>query len=132
MQTVLIVLQLFVSIALIVVVLLQKSEGGALVMGGSGSGLGGLFSPRGAADTLTRATTILGVLFFLTSVSLTILSQRGGNARPASILDLRRLLHLPRRLLRPHLPKHRQRLRSRSLTKAVRFQQLPAYSSDLG
>jgi preprotein translocase subunit SecG len=87
MQTVLIVLQLFVSIALIVVVLLQKSEGGAFGMGGSGSGLGGLFSPRGAADTLTRATTILGILFFLTSVSLTILSQRGGNARPASILD---------------------------------------------
>ncbi len=87
MQTVLIVLQLFVSIALIVVVLLQKSEGGAFGMGGSGSGLGGLFSPRGAADTLTRATTILGVLFFATSVALTILSQRGGNARPASILD---------------------------------------------
>lgn len=63
MQTVLIVLQLFVSIALVVVVLLQKSEGGAFGMGGSGSGLGGLFSPRGAADTLTRATTILGVLF---------------------------------------------------------------------
>jgi preprotein translocase subunit SecG len=87
MQTVLVVLQLFVSIALVVVVLLQKSEGGAFGMGGGGSGLGGLFSPRGAADTLTRATTILGVLFFLTSVGLTILSQRGGAARPASILD---------------------------------------------
>jgi preprotein translocase subunit SecG len=87
MQTVLVVLQLFVSIALIVVVLLQKSEGGAFGMGGSGSGLGGLFSPRGAADTLTRATTILGILFFLTSVALTILSQHGGAARPASILD---------------------------------------------
>jgi preprotein translocase subunit SecG len=87
MQTVLVVLQLFVSIALIVVVLLQKSEGGAFGMGGSGSGLGGLFSPRGAADTLTRATTILGILFFLTSVALTILSQHGGAVRPASILD---------------------------------------------
>jgi len=87
MQTVLIILQLFVSIALVVVVLLQKSEGGAFGMGGSGSGLGGLFSPRGAADTLTRATTVLGVLFFLTSIALTILSQHGGSARPASILD---------------------------------------------
>ena len=56
-------------------------------MGGSGSGLGGLFSPRGAADTLTRATTVLGVLFFLTSVALTLLTQHGGGARPASILD---------------------------------------------
>jgi preprotein translocase subunit SecG len=87
MQTVLVVLQLFISIALIVVVLLQKSEGGAFGMGGSGSGLGGLFSPRGAADTLTRATTVLGVLFFLTSIALTILSQQGGQQRPASILD---------------------------------------------
>ncbi|HVZ68565.1 MAG TPA: preprotein translocase subunit SecG [Rhizomicrobium sp.] len=87
MQTVLIVIQLFVSIALIVVVLLQKSEGGAFGMGGSGSGFGGLFSPRGAADTLTRATTVLGILFFLTSIALTILSQHGGGTRPASILD---------------------------------------------
>jgi preprotein translocase subunit SecG len=87
MQTVLVVLQLFVSIALVVVVLLQKSEGGAFGMGGSGSGLGGLFSPRGAADTLTRATTVLGVLFFLTSVALTLLSQHGGATHPTSILD---------------------------------------------
>jgi len=87
MLTVLVVFQLFISIALIVVVLLQKSEGGAFGMGGSGSGIGGLFSPRGAADTLTRATTILGVLFFLTSIALTILSQHGGAVRPASILD---------------------------------------------
>ncbi|HTO39625.1 MAG TPA: preprotein translocase subunit SecG [Rhizomicrobium sp.] len=87
MQTVLIIVQLFVSVALVVVVLLQKSEGGAFGMGGSGSGLGGMFSPRGAADTLTRATTILGILFFLTSIALTILSQHGGANRPASILD---------------------------------------------
>lgn len=87
MLTVLVVFQLFVSIALIVVVLLQKSEGGAFGMGGSGSGFGGLFSPRGAADTLTRATTVLGVLFFLTSIALTILSQHGGAAQPTSILD---------------------------------------------
>ena len=50
MQTLLIIIQLIVSIALIGVVLLQRSEGGALGMGGGGSGLGGLFSPRGAAD----------------------------------------------------------------------------------
>ena len=68
MQTVLIVIQLIVSVALIGVVLLQRSEGGALGMGGGGSGLGGLFSPRGAADTLTRTTAILAVLFFLSSL----------------------------------------------------------------
>jgi preprotein translocase subunit SecG len=84
MQTVLIVIQLFVSISMICVVLLQRSEGGALGMGGGGSGLGGLFSPRGAADTLTRTTAILAILFFLTSLALTVLSLHG---RPQSFLE---------------------------------------------
>ena len=85
MQAVLLVIQLLVSIALIGVVLLQRSEGGALGMGGGGSGLGGFFSPRGAADTLTRTTAILAVLFFVTSLGLTLLALHG---RPeSSILD---------------------------------------------
>jgi len=83
MQSVLIVIQLFVSIALVVSVLLQRSEGGALGMGGGGAGLGGLFSPRGAADTLTRTTAILAVLFFASSLGLTLLSLHG---RPQSVL----------------------------------------------
>jgi preprotein translocase subunit SecG len=77
MQSVLIAIQLLVSVALIAVVLLQRSEGGALGMGGGGSGLGGLFSPRGAADTLTRTTAILAVLFFATSLALTLLALHG-------------------------------------------------------
>jgi preprotein translocase subunit SecG len=85
MQTVLIVIHLMVAVSLIVIVLLQRSEGGALGIGGSGSGLGGLFSPRGAASTLTRTTAILGFLFLLTSLSLTYLSL--GTRRPTSILD---------------------------------------------
>lgn len=76
MQAVLLVIQLLVSVALIGVVLLQRSEGGALGMGGGGSGLGGLFSPRGAADTLTRTTAILAVAFFVTSLALTLLALR--------------------------------------------------------
>jgi len=84
MQSVLIVIQLLVSIAMVIVVLLQRSEGGALGMGGGGSGLGGLFSPRGAADTLTRTTAVLAVLFFVTSLSLTLVALRG---RPQSFLD---------------------------------------------
>ena len=86
MQTVLIVIQLIVSIALIGVVLLQRSEGGALGMGGSGSGLGGLFSARGAADTLTRTTGVLAALFFATSLALTLLALHG-RPEPKSILD---------------------------------------------
>ena len=45
-------------------------------MGSSGSGIGGLFSPRGAANTLTRTTAILAVLFFATSLGLTVLALR--------------------------------------------------------
>jgi len=77
MQTLLILVELFVSIGLIVVILLQRSEGGALGMGGGGSGLGGLFSPRGAADTLTRTTGILAILFFLVCLGLNIIGLRG-------------------------------------------------------
>ena len=84
MESVLIVIQLFVSISMVVVVLLQRSEGGALGMGGGGSGLGGLFSARGAADTLTRTTAVLAIMFFVTSLALTMLSLHG---RPQSLLD---------------------------------------------
>ena len=76
MQAVLIVIQLVVSVSLICVVLLQRSEGGALGMGGGGSGLG-MFSARGAADTLTRTTAILAVLFFACSLALTALALHG-------------------------------------------------------
>jgi preprotein translocase subunit SecG len=85
MQSLLVVVELFVSAALVVVILLQRSEGGALGMGGGGSGLGGLFSPRGAADTLTRTTGILAILFFLVCLALNLFALRGRNEK--SILD---------------------------------------------
>jgi preprotein translocase subunit SecG len=87
MFAVLIVIQLLVSIALIGTVLLQRSEGGALGMGGGGGGggLGSLFSPRGAADTLTRTTAILAILFFLTSMGLTLLALH--SRPPSAIID---------------------------------------------
>ena len=85
MQTLLVFAELVIAVALIIFVLLQRSEGGALGMGGGGSGLGGLFSPRGAADTLTRTTAILAALFFLTCVGLNLLALHGRNEK--SILD---------------------------------------------
>jgi preprotein translocase subunit SecG len=66
---------------MVVVILLQRSEGGALGMGGGGSGLGGLFTPRGAGDALTRTTAILAIIFFLCSLALTLLAVHG---RPES------------------------------------------------
>lgn len=72
MQTVLIVIHLLIVVALIAVVLLQRSEGGALGMGG---GAGSFFTGRGQANALTRATAILAGLFFATSLALTILAS---------------------------------------------------------
>jgi len=76
-QAILIAVELLVAVGLIVTVLLQRSEGGALGMGGGGSGLGGLFSPRGAADTLTRTTSILAAIFFVTCLALNLLALHG-------------------------------------------------------
>jgi preprotein translocase subunit SecG len=81
MRTVIIAFHLMIVVALVVVVLLQKSEGGALGIGGGG----GFLTGRGQANVLTRATAILGGLFFLTSIALTIESNL--NRAPTSILE---------------------------------------------
>lgn len=70
MQTVVIVVHLLIVLALIGVVLLQRSEGGGLGIGGGG----GLMNSRGTANMLTRATAILATGFFLTSLTLSILA----------------------------------------------------------
>ena len=90
MQTVLIVIHLLIVVALIATVLLQRSEGGALGMGGGGGGGGSFFSGRGQANALTRATAILGTLFFATSLLLTIVatynrSQKSIFEQPAAV-----------------------------------------------
>ena len=85
MQTLLLVVELLIAIALIGVVLLQRSEGGALGIGGGGGGFGGLFSPRGASDTLTRTTVILGTLFFVVCLALNLLVRY--ETKPRSMLD---------------------------------------------
>lgn len=81
MQTVLIVIHLMVVLALVGVVLLQRSEGGGLGIGGGS----GFMTARGAANALTRATAILAVAFFATSLSLSLLARYG--ERPTDILD---------------------------------------------
>ena len=85
METVVIVIHLMVVLALVLVVLLQRSEGGALGIGGGGGGGGGLMSSRGTANILTRATAVLAVAFFATSLALSLIAQNEDS--PASILD---------------------------------------------
>jgi preprotein translocase subunit SecG len=82
MQTVILVIHLMVAIALVAVVLWQRSEGGALGIGGGG---GGFLTGRGTANLLTRMTAILAAGFFLTSITLTLISRHTGPA--GSILD---------------------------------------------
>ena len=87
MQTIVLVIHLLLALALVGVVLLQRSEGGLGGLGGSGGGggMGGLIGGRAAANLLTRATAVLAGSFFLTSIVLAILA--GGNDSPVSIIQ---------------------------------------------
>ncbi len=81
METVIVVVHLMVVLALVGVVLLQRSEGGGLGIGGGS----GFMTARGAANALTRATAILAAAFFITSLGLSLLARYG--AQPLDILD---------------------------------------------
>ncbi len=81
MQSVLIVIHILIVVALVAVVLLQRSEGGVL---GSGGGSGSFMTGRGQANALSRATAILGTLFFATSILMSIIA--GWSRTPHSIL----------------------------------------------
>jgi preprotein translocase subunit SecG len=83
MQTVLLAIHLMIAIALVGSVLLQKSEGGALGMGGGG--MSGFMSGRSTANLLTRTTAILAACFFATSVALVIMATQHG--APTSLFD---------------------------------------------
>ncbi len=83
METVIIVIHLMVVVALIAVVLLQRSEGVALGIGGGGSSF---MTTRGQGNVLTRSTAILAGVFFATSIVLTALARVG--TAPTSILDV--------------------------------------------
>lgn len=81
MLNVLLIIHLVIAICLIGAVLLQRSEGGALGIGGGG---GGLVSARGAATALGKLTWALAIGFLATSIALTILSR---NNVSTSVID---------------------------------------------
>jgi preprotein translocase subunit SecG len=80
MFTFLLILQALVAIALIIAILMQRSEGGGLGVGGSSSGF---MTARGAADFLTRATAILGGTFIVLSVAMAAIA--GATRQPTAI-----------------------------------------------
>ena len=75
MFTFLLIVQILVAAALCTVILMQRSEGGGLGVGGSSSGF---MTARGAADFLTRATSILGALFVILCIALAAIAGTRG------------------------------------------------------
>ena len=81
MQSVIIVIHLMIVLAMVGLILLQKSEGGGL---GMGSGGGGFMSSRGTTNVLTRTTAVLAATFFATSLILSMFA--GMDRKPRSVL----------------------------------------------
>ena len=83
MSTILLIIHLLIALTLVGVILLQRSEGGALGIGGGG--MGGLMSGRSSANLLTRTTAFLAAGFIATSLLLAIIATH--QSAPRSILD---------------------------------------------
>jgi preprotein translocase subunit SecG len=81
MTTVLLVVHIMIAVALICVVLLQRSEGGALGIGGGG----GFMTGRSAGNALTKTTAVLAAAFYATSLSLTVIASN--RTAPTSIFN---------------------------------------------
>jgi preprotein translocase subunit SecG len=93
MTTVLLIVHLFITLALIGLVLIQRSEGGGLGIGTS-QGMGAFMGGRGTANLLTRTTAILGALFFGLSLTLALLN-RGTSGVGGSVLDTQTTIPAP-------------------------------------
>jgi preprotein translocase subunit SecG len=77
MYALLMALHLIVCLCLVAVILVQSGKGGGLAGGAFGGATQTVFGGRGATDFVTRATIVLGVLFFATSISLALITTRG-------------------------------------------------------
>lgn len=86
MEQVVLVIHLILAVALVGIIMIQRSEGGGLGIGGGQGGMGSFASVRGTASFLTRVTSILAACFIGTSLLLAILS--GAHKESTSILDL--------------------------------------------
>ena len=76
MESVILVIHLILALLIIALVLLQRSEGGGLGIGGGSGGLGGLASAKGTANALTKMTGLCAAGFFVTSLSLGVLASQ--------------------------------------------------------
>lgn len=85
MLTVFVVIHILIAVGLIALILLQKSEGNAAGGGFSVSATAAMMQPRSRPNPLSRATTILGITFFVTSLGIALLAKNVGPA--PSLLD---------------------------------------------
>lgn len=83
MESVVLVIHLILAVSIVGLVLLQRSSGGGLGIGG---GLGDFAGARATANALTKATTICAICFFGTSLMLSVLATRG-NDETSGVLD---------------------------------------------
>ena len=72
MENIVLLIHIILAVVLIIVILIQRAEGGALGIGGGSDGM----TPRGTGDALTRITAIIATLFIITSITLAIISMR--------------------------------------------------------
>jgi preprotein translocase subunit SecG len=91
MQAVLLVIQFLIAIALIGIILIQRTsqDGGGLMGGGGGGGtMGGLFTARGSANLLTKTTAILATLFIINSLALGFIASHTHQNQNKTIMDI--------------------------------------------
>lgn len=86
MSSVILVIHIMLAIAITVLVLLQRSEGGALGGLGGGQGANGLFTGRQAGNILTKLTTLFFVAFIVTSLSLVLIAKNASQQQNAPII----------------------------------------------
>jgi len=82
MENIILVINIILALLLIGIILIQKSEGGALGLGVSQDSF---ISSRSASSFLTKATAVIASLFIITSISLTIISKE--NFTSSSVLE---------------------------------------------
>jgi len=88
METVILVIHLIIALAIIGLVLIQRSSGGGLGLGGGGNGgMGDFATARGTANTLTRLTTYFAIAFFATSLTLGYIASNPNNDGVLDVLE---------------------------------------------
>ncbi|EHD14890.1 hypothetical protein CIN_08220 [Commensalibacter intestini A911] len=103
MTTILLIVQLLVTLALIGVVLIQRSEGGGLGIGSS-QGMGSFMTGRGTTNLLTRTTAILAAVFMILCLAIAILNKNG-SANNSGAAFVNKIIGSPSQQATPSQPK---------------------------